>query len=147
MKNVLSTFATNGNPFCIITQSEMGATKVDSIYSNDDNLDSPNILDALFDDDEALNEEIDSNKRKKHTTSVVVTQSSLKGLSNFTGKYIIDVRNKKQKYRYISRFVPAFRFLYMQCISRICTSSSKGDSYISQRKMHLHPIQLKTSKP
>jgi hypothetical protein len=61
---------------------------VDSIYSNDDNLDSPNILDALFDDDEALNEEIDSNKRKNHTASVVVTQSSLKGLSNFTGKYI-----------------------------------------------------------
>jgi hypothetical protein len=46
---------------------------------------SSNVLETLFDDEENLKENVN---RKNNSTSLVLTQSCLNGLSNFIGKYI-----------------------------------------------------------
>lgn len=74
--SILKAFPDNGNPFVIVSESNAA----DSSASDE----GGGVLTALFDD----NDEDSSSSNKKQSGTVVVTQSSLKGLSNFVGKYM-----------------------------------------------------------
>ena len=77
---ILRSYGINGNPFVILSEEEMKDAETDIAGAA-----SGNILDALFDEDD---KSTGAGQRKQHGGSVVVTQSSLKGLSNCLGQYM-----------------------------------------------------------
>lgn len=83
-ENILMSFVTKGNPFHFLTDSDANQTLKTNIDFN--NLEAPILTEVmtLLHDDESVT----INKRNQDKASMIVTQTSINGLSRFSGKYI-----------------------------------------------------------